>query len=139
MCTSKSDVSSGPAAQEVTFTDGLRRLADLLDEHDATVSWDEYRHLINVNTRDEMMAVVRKIGGLWTKSPGTDYFGMDRDLGGGVRIHVYAPRGAVCERVVVGTEKVLVPDPDAPKVEREREIVEWRCDPILASMAEDES
>ena len=50
---------------------------------------------------------------------------------GPVSLIVYASRDAVCEKRVIGTEKVQVPDPAAPTVEVEREIVEWVCAPIL--------
>lgn len=50
---------------------------------------------------------------------------------GKVELTLYASREAVCERKVVGVEKVQVPDPDAPTIEVEREIVEWECAPIL--------
>lgn len=58
---------------------------------------------------------------------------------GPVTVRVYAPREAVCERVVVGAEQVTkeVPDPDAPKitVTETVEKVEWRCTPLLVDAA----
>jgi hypothetical protein len=50
---------------------------------------------------------------------------------GPVTLAVHASRDAVCTKRVIGTEKVTVPDPTAPTVEIEREIVEWICEPIL--------
>lgn len=50
---------------------------------------------------------------------------------GKVRLSLHASREAVCERRVIGTETVQVPDPAAPTVEVEREIIEWVCAPIL--------
>lgn len=58
----------------------------------------------------------------------------------GVDWEVTTGREAVCERVVVGTEIVEeeVPDPDAPRitVTTEKEIVEWKCDSLLAKVGE---
>jgi len=56
---------------------------------------------------------------------------IERHFGGGVSVQHQAPRAEVCERVVVGTETVEVPDPAAPMVEVERDVVEWRCAPLL--------
>jgi hypothetical protein len=58
---------------------------------------------------------------------------VERHFAGGVRLSYQAQRDEVCTRRVVGTETVEVPDPAAPKVTVEREIVEWDCEPILAS------
>lgn len=59
---------------------------------------------------------------------------------GAIQLAVTVDRSQVCERVVVGTETVTeeVPDPNAPKVKRPvtREIVEWKCEPILAEALE---
>lgn len=58
---------------------------------------------------------------------------IDRDFGHGVSVRYLADRDQVCTRRVVGTETVEVPDPDAPLVTIEQEIVEWDCAPILAA------
>ena len=50
---------------------------------------------------------------------------------GKIKLSIHTSRAAVCERRVIGVEKVQVPDPTAPTVEVEREIVEWVCAPIL--------
>lgn len=52
-------------------------------------------------------------------------------LGGAAKVQMYVPKATTCERIVTGTEKVLVTDPNAPKIEVEREIVTWECAPIL--------
>lgn len=59
------------------------------------------------------------------------YTRFSRDFGA-VKVAIYTYRDAVCERVVVGTETVEIADPDAPMITVEREIVEWKCSPILA-------
>lgn len=50
---------------------------------------------------------------------------------GKVELILQADRNVVCERRVIGTKVVEIPDPAAPKVTVEREIVEWECAPIL--------
>lgn len=70
-----------------------------------------------------------------TKKPGTsnpEIMFIDRQFGGEVEISYQASRDQVCTRRVTGVETVEVPDPDAPLVKVEREIVEWDCEPILA-------
>jgi len=57
---------------------------------------------------------------------------VSRKFGGGVSATYAAEREQVCTRRVVGTETVEVPDPDAPLVTIERDVVEWDCEPILA-------
>lgn len=60
-----------------------------------------------------------------------DTIDVTRDFGS-CTLRVWITRRNVCERKVVGTESVQVPDPDAPLVTVERDIVEWDCHPILA-------
>lgn len=77
-----------------------------------------------------------------------EYTCVTRTFQGGVYARVQALRADVCEQVVVGTEKVLVPiwpdgdggyclAPPDPVGEQtvEREVVEWRCRPILDGVA----
>lgn len=54
-----------------------------------------------------------------------------RDFGA-VTVSIYTYRDAVCERIVVGTETVEVPDPNAPTISVERDVVRWECRPVLA-------
>ena len=58
---------------------------------------------------------------------------IERAFSGGIALQHQAARDEVCERRVVGTETVEVPDPDAPLVTIEREIVEWDCKPLLGA------
>ncbi len=67
------------------------------------------------------------------ESVGGEQLFVIRSFGGGVELRFHAARDEVCVRRVVGTETVQVPDPAAPLVEVEREIVEWDCQPILAA------
>lgn len=55
---------------------------------------------------------------------------------GGLSVEAYAWRESVCERVVIGTETVEVPDPDAPKITQTVDKVEWRCGSLFAAAGE---
>lgn len=128
---------------------GMRMLADLLEANP---------HLalpFEGNTSEGMVFVTRGEGqrerlAQWAKAlpgektktgDGTDgeYFALHARLRG-YRLKVIANRDEVCEKVVLGHDVITetVPDPDymaaAPMVEREtvKEIVEWRCNSILA-------
>lgn len=100
-------------------------------------SWNAYPHYQTL----PVAAIVSAFAdgaplGAVTKEVGTtdlteDTLFIGRDFGGGVVLCYQAVRDEVCTRRVVGTETVMVPDPDAPLVEQEREIVEWDCHPIL--------
>jgi len=70
-----------------------------------------------------------------TKTPGNAnplIMFIDRKFSDSVKIQYQADRDEVCTRRVTGTETVQVPDPDAPLITVEREVVEWDCAPILA-------
>ncbi len=71
--------------------------------------------------------ITKKVG-----ASGSSLF-VERAFAGGIKLQHQATRDEVCERRVVGTETVEVPDPDAPLVTIEREIVEWDCKPLLGA------
>lgn len=55
---------------------------------------------------------------------------------GGLPVEVFSNRGNVCRKIVKGTRvvpAVTIPEQHIP--EREEEIVEWECEPILAGGA----
>jgi hypothetical protein len=85
-----------------------------------------------MNTADDLARTAKALGGRWEKIESRELFRLAREVADGVIVELVAWRSAVCERVVVGKETVEVPDPDAPTIEVERDIVEWRCQPILA-------
>lgn len=64
------------------------------------------------------------------KEAGDAYAGAVRTFGS-IELRVLCSRDQVCERIVVGTRPVEVPDPEivaaAPLVTIDEEIVEWRC------------
>ena len=97
----------------------------------------EWQLMIDTNDPAEQKRlaaeVIRTIGGKWDKDPG-ETFRFRRTLGG-LRLHVSVEREAVCERVVTGTETFTIPAVKAqPERTEEREIVEWRCEPLLAGV-----
>lgn len=85
----------------------------------------------NEKQKEFCRAFMREFGGKWDKSEGGSTFYFSREFDG-VNVSLLANREAVCEAVVVGTRIDLVPDPNAPKIEVEREVVEWKCEPIMA-------
>lgn len=84
---------------------------------------------------DDLARVSQAIGGRWEKRDADELFKLVREVRDGVTVELVAWRAQVCERVVTGTETVEVPDPDAPKVTVEREVVEWKCAPLLSREA----
>ena len=79
--------------------------------------------------------IIRSIGGKWDKQELGDRFVYTTTVNG-LKINISVTRDAVCERVVTGTETVTIPATDAVEAQPERtevrDIVEWRCLPLLA-------
>ena len=138
-------------AQSVTTA--LREAADLLDQHpdlpqpyitsssDGSVRLNWYLNIHVDDLADQKAlaaAIVKAVGGAWTKDA-NDYDGgrfSFTQARGLLWFNVQTQREAVCERVVTGTETVLVPaKPAEPERTIERETVEWRCEPLLAEVA----
>jgi hypothetical protein len=121
---------------------GLRELADLIARNPELAPVADNRLLMFVLPdfdSDEPAAAMfarlaRMLGGTRTKDADDTYVTVTRKFGP-LAVDVYTTRDLVCERVVVGTETVEVPDPNAPKVTVEREVVEWKCTPVLANGA----
>ncbi len=125
------------------YVAALRGMADVIEQ--SALDPDTYmsRPMLNlfVENADAMAALVRQIGGHFTKDTlGESVFFLRRDCAGGY-IDVNASRENVCERVVTGTKVVHIPDPDfeapeVPTVEVEVETFEWRCPESILSGAE---
>lgn len=127
-CQYRNDQVTYEANEEATR---LRELADFVEAHpdfplrlEGRAEWSQI--YIGCTDAAEMVANRRVIGGSWAKQVTDTTFFLDGKLGLS-HIRLYTARDAVCERVVTGTEIKLVPDPDAPKIEKEVEIVEWIC------------
>ena len=125
----------------------LRAAATLLNKHhdlpspyvnthsDGVVSLSWFLNLSHVGTGDEKAdaaSIVKAVRGTWDRSSREDLaeWTQARD---GLRLSVQVSRDAVCERIVVGTTTVKVPAVKAqPARTVEQDIVEWRCEPLLA-------
>lgn len=127
------------------YTDGLRQLADLLDENpDVPLPYQGTRESMPIaifcfeDAKAVLAKLARRLHGV-SKEPDGEYYDLAGRLAG-LEIRVTARRSDVCEKVVIGTETVteMVPDPDAPLVEVTREVeqVEWICSPILSGTNE---
>jgi hypothetical protein len=128
---------------------GLRKLADLLEQHDdlplpyegsSSSGGRRITFYYFGETAEAFKAAARMLPGPLTKEI-TDGALPTFTLTGavaGVHFQATAHRDLVCERVVVGTDEVteMVPDPavEVPLVPVTRvvEQVEWRCAPVLA-------
>lgn len=132
-----------PTTGRAAYTDGLRKIADLIDEHPElplpfygadgnSLSWFVY-------DTAHLALLLDAMEGQRHKDYGT-YFADVKGHVAGVLVEAHIPREQVCERRVVGTETVELPDPEAlaavPKIAVERDVVEWTCHPILAGVAE---
>ncbi len=117
----------------------IRDIADLVEAHpllpiivEGSADWWPLN--IMCDDVEDMHSKRRAIGGKWKKEVNDYYFTLTGRTGDAY-VKLSAPRDAVCERVVVGTETKLVADPDAPKVEIEVDVVEWICpDAILGEV-----
>ena len=138
--------------------DTLRAVADLLDAHpelprppyvacydhrphEADLAWNFH---FNGNAEDaadqkaKAALMLRTLGGKWAKD--FDWRDADRadfrQTRDGLNLRVTVNRSAVCERVVVGEETVTLPAVEAqPERTETREVVEWRCESVLAEVA----
>ena len=135
-------VEQGLAAIDATAR-GLTELRDWLTQHpDAEGHMCGTVYILRGSTGDpadlvRLITAGAPLGSVTKKaSPSTPgILFVERKFSGGVLIQYQAPRDEVCTRRVVGVETVEVPDPDAPLVTIEREIVEWDCLPILGGAA----
>jgi hypothetical protein len=133
----------------IPMAGALRVVADLIDAHpdlplpcvwgygstgNVEVQWQ----LTHGEHKDEQRAmarvILRAIGGEWKKDASTELFSFDQRRDG-LNLNVIAARDQICERVVTGTETVTIPAVEAqPERTEEREVVEWRCEPVMAEV-----
>jgi hypothetical protein len=141
-----------PAERErAGYIEGLRMLADLLEKHAGIPLPVTGRHSSRIlfpfgGTPEGVaaMAATRKaFPCAWEKhfSGGGEYTDW-LDLRGrlaGLEIELYAPRDAVCKRIVKGTEEREVEEvvrPAETRMVRKRvDVVDWECSPVLAADA----
>lgn len=145
------------AAQEqevrAAYTDGLRKLADLLDaDTDLELPYTGSTSEMVViplgaeNQRAQLVAWARAMAryGKLRRRPvdhqdGSSSFYLYGTVGG-LKVQVITDRETVCRRVVTGTEnrevEEIVRPAEIRKVTKPVEIVEWVCEPVTAPSAE---
>lgn len=133
--TSTANTATGERA---AYTAGLRQLADWLDANpEIELPWTGRYEVFQLGVwlrKDELAAIARALPGKVEKVA-DDASKVLRIQGqfAGLNVEAYAGRTEVCERIVTGTETVTVPAVEAkPEKTEEREVVEWRCHPLLA-------
>lgn len=135
------------AREADAFAAALRRVAEMVETTPDLLGVSGFpyafrRMLIPAGDKAGVAAITRAAlhaGATATKRVDTAYAYVDLAFGAGVTLVPFAGRAEMCERVVVGVESYteVVPDPEAlaavPTITQtgEREIVEWRCGPIL--------
>lgn len=130
--------------------DQLRKVVDILDAHPdlpaptvtiyshgpAEVSWYVMLDGDHVDQAAAARQIIRTIGGTWDKNPWGDRFDFEQRTDTGISLTVAVHREQVCERIVTGTEQVTIPAVEAqPERVEVRELVEWKCAPLLAGAA----
>ncbi|GEL17653.1 hypothetical protein [Pseudonocardia asaccharolytica] len=133
--------TSKPTAAE--YAAGLRQLADMIETNpDIRTAYLERMHVWCPRDREELQRVVRAglAAGAHVDKEYSDHAANVVLRFGPVAAMALAGRSMVCERVVVGTRTVRVPDPayvppETPTVEQTVEITEWRCNPLMTEPA----
>lgn len=115
--------------------DQLRRRAAAVEKYPEVnfcdVPYDGCKWMVFCDDAEDMRRTRRALGGKWIKSVDSSFFRLNGEVDG-MEIELLASRGAVCERVVTGVEIKMVPDPEAPLVEKEVDVVEWICPEVIA-------
>ena len=119
------------------FINGLHQLADFLTAHPTIPASSWGYHSLDVSVFGVDKATLVETATLphtrWNKNYGATYFELSRTFDGGVKFSLNASRKEVCTAEVVGTETVEVLDPAAPKITVERDVIEWKCHPLLTA------
>lgn len=132
--------ATAAAERRAEIAAGYRQLADLIEQvpqfGDEISDTETIMVYVYEDAAARLAALARAIPGRVEKHADESWFGFTFDIDGGRKIQVYSSRSAVCERVVVGTETIETQVEIEPaKTETkliEREIVEWRCEPLLS-------
>jgi hypothetical protein len=141
--------------KRTAYTQGLRAVADLIDAHpglpepytsfygsgNIDVQW--YLQIQNQDftwQKATAAKIVSDIGGKWNKRDLVEgRLDFEQTLDNGVHLTLTVSRDAVCERVVIGTHEVTIPETPAmpacdatPEHVKTVEDVKWVCSPLLA-------
>lgn len=121
-----------------TLADGLRAFADWLEQNPEVEAY-EPKILLQADTRADVVALTHKLPGMVEKDELGPYFTITARFGL-LTVWAAVAREQVCRRVITG--KRVIPAEVIPAVaakpavtvpEHEEDIVEWKCDPLLAS------
>lgn len=86
---------------------------------------------------ERFAAAVKALGAARSKVSDSGYMRVERTFAPGLVVDVWTTREQVCEAVVVGTEEVEREEVVTPAVTRtvteKRDLIEWRCSPILTN------
>jgi hypothetical protein len=117
------------------YTNLLRALADLIEEHDLTPaqSVSDSEVTVHANGKDaakNLAAWRRALGGTWEKNDYSTFITMDQKttkLPGAPTVELFIDKDR-CTSRVVGTETVVIPAVEAaPSRVEEKPIIEWDC------------
>lgn len=127
--------------ERTEYIAGLRAMADILEGHsEMPLPWPgqsenmtfEFYVTGDENEKATTAAIIRAVGGRWSKNATDAFFTTATQLRG-LHIRVVAHRDQVCERRVIGTETVVKKVATVfEEREVEQDIIEWDCGPILA-------
>ena len=125
---------------------GLRQLCDFIEANDdfefvtgdtpqVEFHWREWYVNKSPEARRLLIADLARRLGKSEKVYADNFFWLRHNFGSLVQLEVVSLRDVVCERVVTGTRVIPAqPEHTIPAIpEHEVEVVEWRCEPILAA------
>lgn len=124
-------------SQEVTIESlvaGLRACADWMEANPALpLPYDPKLQIMSVDTKAEVAALARQMGRC-EKTANESMFKVVKWFGP-FRVEGVVYREQICERIVVGTQTVVVPEVKAQPARVEvREVVEWKCGSLMSSV-----
>jgi len=125
------------------YISALREIADFYEAHpEVKLPYEGITCPFGIFglTKTDIATTVRAFGKC-KKVYGDDAVNIYKEFSGGVQLNIYTPRATVCTRVVVGTvieTEKIIPGEWVDEVvvpQKEVEVAEWRCDPILEDAA----
>jgi hypothetical protein len=111
------------------YIDGLRQLADWLEDHPMLPAPSSTDFYIFAYSKEKFSEYARGMGKAEKSSSG-GYFNITHEFPGELKLQLTATHGAVCEKVKVGTRKVVkkvYPDVQPTEEIVEEDIYEWVC------------